>query len=335
MTDPLSIRGKETGYGEGYQRTAEIESRFSHGLDISDRYDKEVDFVLKSADLNFQPADKVLDLASGVGEHAVRMAKKLGVHVDAREYEEAPVLAGRKKLDEIASEVRDRVTLAQGDMSQVKKAVPDGASYKMVTILGNSFMYLPTKEAHQQALKDYSDVLEPGGKLVIQFRETTGTGDPMKAKELHEGLHVSGFGQKADGPNGKFGIHAKPEENVYVMKDDEKGDGFYFYNADVENKTGLKFKQNRSDGLKNGWYDSDDVAHSAFGRAYFDANGNEQNLGVAQIIDYISRNGYQKALKSMLEKAGFTGGAYGQRTFVSGRINLAICCCCGKTRSCR
>lgn len=44
--------------------------------------------------------------------------------------------------------------------------------------------------------------------------------------------------------------------------------------------------------------------HHAFGRAYFNENG-EEDLGVARITDYMSVHGYEKGLKPMLEEAGF------------------------------
>ncbi len=297
----------ETGYGRKYQRTAEIESQFSHGLDIKERYEKEAGFVIRSAGLKFNEGDKVLDLASGVGGHSRLLAEKLGVHVDARDYEKDLVEAGRRELDNVSETVRDRVNIAVGDMGKVVEAVPEGSQYKMITILGSSFMYLGTKEAHQKALEDYYDLLEPGGKLILQFRERKGQADAGQQQAMHERLKVSGYSQKAVGEHGKFGEFAKPREDVYVLKDDKKGDGFYFYDVPVENTEGLTFYEGigPEQGLPGGWYDSDNVRHSAFGRAYFDEHGVEEDVGPAQINDYMTENGYNKALKAMLEEAGF------------------------------
>ncbi len=296
----------ETGYGRKYQRTAEIESRLSHGLDISERYQKETDFVIRSANLEFDEGDKVLDLASGVGGHSRLLAEKLSVSVDARDYEEDLVAAGQRELDNVSEAVRDRVNIAWGDMGNALESVPGGTRYKMITILGSSFMYLGTKEAHQKALNDYYHLLEPGGKLVLQFRERKGQADLEAQQRLRQELNVDGFLQEATGRHNEFGEFAEQGEKVYVMKDTRRGDGFYFYHVPVEADSNTIWKDARpEEGLPEGWYDDDDVAHSAFGRAYFDENGLEEDVGPAHVNDYMTENGYNKALKAMIEKAGF------------------------------
>lgn len=296
----------ETGYGRRYQRTAEIESRYAHGMDLRERYEKEVDFVMRCADMEFDKDDKVLDLACGIGGHSRLMVERLGVHVDARDFEQDAIDVGRRELEKVTESVRERLDLAVGDMGNILEKVQEGSRYKMITILGSSFMYLGTKEVHQKALNDYFDLLEPGGKLIFQFRQRKGDFDLKKQEEWQRKLKVKGFLTKASGKHGQFGEFARLDEEVHVLQDEDKGDGFYFYDVAVANTEGLNYKEARPEQrLAKGCYDSDDVCHSAFGRAYFDENGVEEKIGQVQIIDYMSENGYHKALKAMLEKAGF------------------------------
>ncbi|MBI2453177.1 class I SAM-dependent methyltransferase [Candidatus Peregrinibacteria bacterium] len=290
-----------------YQRTAEIESRVSHGMDIEERYEKEVDFILRATQINFQKNDRILDLACGAGGHSRCLAQKTGVEIDARDLSEALIQKAKDKtVEEVSESVRDRIHFAVGDMGNIEGSITQEKTYKMITILGSSFMYLGTKENHQKALRDYFGRLERGGKLCLQFREKRGETNQAVQKEWQKRLGVTVYSQKATGKKGQFGEFAEADEDVHVLKDTTNGDGFYFYSVPMENTKDLMYKTARpEEKLREGWYDRDGVRQSGFGRAYFDTSGTEEDLGRTYIKDYMSVNGYNKALKRMLEEAGF------------------------------
>lgn len=292
-----------------YQRTSEIESRASHGLDIQERYEKEANLALRSADVRFAEGDRILDLACGAGGHANVMRKKTGVDIDAMDISK-PLLeiAQRHEVTALQGGVRGKINFLEGSYGAIKEKVPGNATYKLVTILGSSFMYLDTPEAHQKALRDYFDVLAPGGKMVIQFRDRGDRQyDAGKRTEWGKKLGVERTDRKVEWPHGKFGQHAHGADWVTQLKDAAKGDGFYFYGAELtEEQVRQRHLHKKTDEKTGQTYfaDADEVPHYSFGRTYVDASGDETDLGTTTLIDYTSEKSFP-VLKRMLEKAGY------------------------------
>lgn len=274
-----------------YQRTAEIESRAFHGLTYEDRAKREADFMLRSAGIEIKQEDRILDLASGIAEHAHIMRMRTGADVDAREISQTLVSQAKSK-EEIRQQtgaVRGKLDIALGDMGHILNSIPEGMKYKLITIGGSSFMYLPTEADHEKALADYFELLEPGGKIVIQYRERVQPPNENQRTEWCRKLGVQIETKKAEGTMGNFGKYAKPDETVMILTDTEIGDGFYFYKVDIPPAL-------RSEG---------NVLRQSFGRAYINPDGTEEDMGVAHIIDLNSKEGYEKGLKPMLERVGF------------------------------
>lgn len=94
-------------------------------------------------------------------------------------------------------------------------------------------MYLRSKESHIEALKSFYDLLAPGGELVIEFRERTQNWDPEQMEEWCEklGIKVENVKNEAVEPESSDEPTPFPnkEENLFIIRDREKGDGFYFY----------------------------------------------------------------------------------------------------------
>lgn len=289
-----------------YQRAAELESEALQGLTLEERQKREVDFGLRVAHLKLGRGDKILDLACGGGRHAFLMAKKTGVSVDARDISQ-PLIDWAKETYGPRRETRGRLNFAYGDMSALD--ADDGLrpdSYKLVTIYGNSFMYLGTKEAHQKALIDVYERLQSGGKLVIQFREAVGKISPEFLDErldkpagikrtLRRRFMNSTYDRRgkvviekkqAEGPDGSFGKFAEPGESVPLIRDVGRGDAFYFY------------------GFKDFGLDEDGVERSSHSKAYIDEDGVEYDLGSANLLSYVETKSFP-ALKRMMEQAGF------------------------------
>ncbi len=181
-----------------YQRTQEIQARLSYGMTLEERYEIEARFALESAEfpLPFSPGSRILDMASGIGGHANIMRNVTGADVDARDLSNALIEEGRRQEDvrAVRGEIKGRIFLEVGDMANISASLPDGVHYKLITCLGDSFLYLPTPEANQEALNQYSQVLEPGGKIVFQFR--TGVRPQSKGQREEWGKKRAEWAQK-------------------------------------------------------------------------------------------------------------------------------------------
>lgn len=269
-----------------YQRTNDIESRLIHGLPIEKRNEFEVDQAIEALG-DVKAGDRVLDLACGTGGHARVLRERLGVDIDARDISEPSIKEARRIEDEIKStraDIRGHISFDEGSYGNVRESLPEDVQYKVVSILGGSFMYLKTAEEHQKAMQDFYDLLAPGGKIVIQFRDKEGRQrDQQKMGEWSEQLHVAYEDRRADGNVGKM---VQAGTHIHVLKDTEVGDGFYYH--------GFKTLEPASDGTRRG----------GFRKVYFDESGNEEDMGDTTQISYVEKASFPK-LQALMEKAGF------------------------------
>ena len=296
---------------EHYQRTAEIERKVFYGRDIKDVYTQEAEFALTAADVKFEGDEKILDLACGEGHHADVLREKTGRNIDAFDTSKVLIQNATERERGITSSTRAKINYCIGSYGglPLKPESESPTKYKLITILGTSFMYLPTPEAHQDALNDFCRLLKKGGKIAIQFRGRVRISDEENNKreesqrEWCKKLGVSLDHKIADGENGKLGRYAKKGEEVPVLRDLNKGDGMYFYDAPLSDTGGLTPTINEYGDITK-YVDSDGVERSSFGRAYINKDGSEENLGTTQIIDYMSVSAFP-VLERMLEKSGF------------------------------
>ena len=66
----------------------------------------------------------------------------------------------------------------------------DSEKFDVVSCMGRSFIYLLTRENYESALCEYFDLLNPGGKIVLQGRECVkGYDDISWSEETKTGLN--------------------------------------------------------------------------------------------------------------------------------------------------
>lgn len=214
---------------EHYQRTVEIERRIEDGVTADECYDRETDFSLHAAQVTLVPGDRVLDLCCGVGEHADRIRAKTGADIDAFDLSDQSIAkaASREEIRQRTAGVHGKISFALGDMGKILEKVPPAQRYKLVTVLGASFIYLETKEKYKKALTDYFSLLEEGGKLVLQFRPGSPSSrrpkDPVRARDGV--VLLSSLARPSKGR----GTFLKDGEEYELMQDMAQGDGCYYY----------------------------------------------------------------------------------------------------------
>jgi glycine/sarcosine N-methyltransferase len=107
-----------------------------------------------------RPAGSVLDVGCGTGEHlswfSARGLRAYGLEPDARMFQQLE----RRRWPGAAP------TLVQAGVESLPGAL--GANVDLVLCLGNTLSHLPDSHAVQRAVRCMAQVLEPGGRLVVQ-----------------------------------------------------------------------------------------------------------------------------------------------------------------------
>lgn len=279
-------RGSDQFESPKYTRTTEIETGFDYGCTVDERYEAETNFALQCAGIQFNPGDRILDIACGIGKHANLMREKTGCEVDAFDksetlIEEANALEDIRKRQ---SGIRQAIRFNLGHMGDIAKETEAGRKYKLITILGDSFIYLPNEEAIRNAFQQYFDLLEPGGRLVLQFR---GRGPNYQEESPEKDAMRARLGIVAKDYITKATYGKKPAGSSFeLMADETEHDGvFYYMVAEPDNTEG--------------------PSHYEFGRVYIDPDGNEHNLGTSEIADFRSSEEGRKILTILLTDVGF------------------------------
>jgi len=291
---PQHPEKKESQYGNLWRRVSELESEVLDGISVEERYDREVSLVCDHPDgIKIEQGDRVLDIASGFGDHAKRLAKR-GAFVEAREYEEDAV---KMSAGNISDDIRSRINLTQGDMSSPETLnLKPGEKFKYITILGGSFIYLPTHEAHLKALKGFFSRLEPGGKIAFQWREEK----EVQNRFLTTPANLAYRGYSLEDVDGR--IDSKGRTGFWkMMKSVTEGDGFFYTMGanQEEGKLGKKEQLHPYPDMPN-----DSVGKSTYARTYVDKEGKEHPMDQVTTIDYMNTSAFN-IFKRMLEEAGF------------------------------
>lgn len=119
---------------------------------------KETEFLTKA--LGLQPGDKVLDLACGVGRHALELARRGFKHVSGLDFTQA-------YLKEAILQARDgnlKVDFVQGDMKDLPFA---DESFDAVYNFFTSFGYFEDERDNERVVREVSRVLKPDGRFLL------------------------------------------------------------------------------------------------------------------------------------------------------------------------
>lgn len=106
--------------------------------------------------------ERVLECAVGTGRLAIPIAEQ-GVRVHGLDYSESMLGQFRANLEKQPEELRERITLTQGDM----RSFDLGETFPFVFIPFGSFVYLLTVEDQIACFESLVRHLEPGGTLVL------------------------------------------------------------------------------------------------------------------------------------------------------------------------
>ncbi len=253
------------------------------GIKLSKKADKVGMKLVDRFNLGLEPGKKVLDLAVGEGDTS-RYLATTGVHVEARDIEPYLVERGKQKdaevrekaesLEGVSAGVREcvgkifgDVNYQHGDYSKTKESVGEGEQFDAISCLSRSFIYLGERENYVKALKDFYDLLAPGGKLVLQSRKHLKKGDLPWSKEMGTSL-----GQT---PEGHF-----------CMTDEKTGTKFVW-------RTNQETRE-LSDGVKQ-----------STGSRYLEyADGTTKDLGTVVADDHLDFDNLN-GMGDMLREAGF------------------------------
>lgn len=270
---PQSIYGNS---GNLKPRKLSPNEKLPEGIELSKKARNAGMELVDKLNLDIKPGDKLLDLAVGEGDTS-RYLATTGANVEARDIEPYLVETGKKRDAEISgitSDVRKKlgrasgnVNYQQGDYSKTKEGVKEGEKFDMVSCLSRSFIYLGERENYVKALKDFYDLLNPGGKVVLQSRKHLKSGSLPWAQEMGTSVEQT-------------------PEGYFCMKDKRTGTKFVW-------RTDQTTKE-MSDGVKQ-----------STGSRYLEyADGTVKDLGEVTADDHLDFDNL-KGMGDMLREAGF------------------------------
>lgn len=108
---------------------------------------------------------RVMDTACGTGHHAISLAN-LGFQVSGSDlFPEMVSLA-----DANAKAAGEKVTFQTAGFGNISASFGQPGQFDAVLCLGNSLPHVDSKKDLQKALRDFNELLQPGGMLVLQMR---------------------------------------------------------------------------------------------------------------------------------------------------------------------
>ena len=184
---PDSLTG-ESGDIERREISPDFKVRDGNGKTLKEKALEAGIPIINRCNLNLGPGKRVLDLAVGEGDTS-RYLAATGATVEATDYEQDLVDAGVRRDTElrhsqapegVVSAIRSKIhqnlgqmTYSRADYGNVKEFLPspENNQYDAITVLSRSFIYLGERANYEKSLKDFYDLLKPGGKVVIQARD--------------------------------------------------------------------------------------------------------------------------------------------------------------------
>jgi SAM-dependent methyltransferase len=138
----------DEAFGEHYANVSPLDADASAEADAV--------FIRKVAELS--AGMSLLDVGCGDGRHCFALAN-LGLMVTGLDNSLAQLIRAAQRNE--ATEAG--ITLLQGDM----RSLPRDRTYDVVTCLGSTLGYFESEEQNRQTLQELTEVLRPGGKLVL------------------------------------------------------------------------------------------------------------------------------------------------------------------------
>lgn len=242
--------------------------------------------IIDRCNLNLGSGKRVLDLAAGEGDTS-RYLATTGAMVESTDYGQYLVDAGARRDAELrqsqapevaAVDIRAKiyqslgqVTYSRADYGNVKEFLPSPKDnqYDAIAVLSRSFICLGERVNYEKALKDFYDLLKPGGKVVIQARDNM----PKQPRPWAKATQTSEF----DNENGDA-----------VYKDEASGMSFAW-------RWGSRQVRKLSNGV-------DQVTAT---RYLQDKNGQIKELDEVTYDEHLRLN-YLEMWAEMLKKAWFT-----------------------------
>ncbi len=229
-----------------YDGSANLEARklrgdhkFPDGIRLNKKARKAGMQLVNRFDLGLGAGKKVLDLAVGEGDTSRYLATS-GAHVEARELEPYLVERSREKdfemrqssavVEGVSDLVRKKtsgvfgsVNYALGNYAKIKESVGDDDQFDAISCLSRSFIYLGERKNYVKALKDFYDLLAPGGKIILQSRMHIKNSDFPWSKDMGTSIGRTSDGSYCmhDERNGRKFVW-RPDQRVVTLSDGVK-----------------------------------------------------------------------------------------------------------------
>ncbi|MFZ3070194.1 MAG: class I SAM-dependent methyltransferase [Anaerolineaceae bacterium] len=144
-----------------------LASVYDYFVNWEARLGYETPFILNQlGKLGSHPAEiKVMDTACGTGQHAIAIASA-GYQVSGSDLFPQMVAIA----DENARKAGQKVSFKVAGFGNISQIFGSSEKFDAVLCLGNSLPHVQSSQELHAALKDFSDLLKPGGKLLLQSR---------------------------------------------------------------------------------------------------------------------------------------------------------------------
>jgi len=151
---------------------------YDYFVDWKARLSYEMPFILEQlAQLGQEPAHiKVLDAACGTGQHAIALAQS-GYQVAGADL--YPQMIQLAILNAAAAD--QKISFKAAGFGKIAAAFPN-EKFHAVLCLGNSLPHVKSTAEMNAALKDFADLLNPGGLLLLQQRNFD---QVMRSRDRH------------------------------------------------------------------------------------------------------------------------------------------------------
>jgi SAM-dependent methyltransferase len=147
-------------------------------------YDDDIPFYVAEAQTSNGPC---LELGCGTGRILIPSAEAGATMVGVDPSQ--PMLAqARRKIASLPPDVRDRIMIHRGDMRTVKL----DQQFALVTVPFRAFLHLLTVEDQIAALHNIHRLLQPGGRLVLNFFDPSLESIVAHGGPIGGALHLTG-----------------------------------------------------------------------------------------------------------------------------------------------